>query len=75
MFLANSNKKKMFTSVLNMDLQLFPWRGNSDALVRKKFKAPIIIDFLEKVATVNSATNYQRFSQNSPYLLNELHAW
>ena len=38
-------------------------------------KEPITIDFREKAATVNSTSYCQLLRQNSPYLLNDLHAY
>ena len=35
-------------------------------------KGPITIDYLEKVAPVNSASYFECFRQNLPYLLNSL---
>ena len=46
-------------------------KGHADSLL--DIKGPIIIDFLEKGTTVNSANNTQFFRQDSTYLLNDLH--
>ena len=38
-------------------------------------KGPMTIDFVEKGATLNSASHCQLFRQNSPYILNEPHTF
>ena len=55
--------KKMFWTQLSVK-KLMP-------TVFCDMKGPIIIDFHEKITTVNRVYYYRLFSQNSAYLLNE----
>ena len=56
-----SNKEKAQDAVVNKE-------SNADRLLGHK--RPITVDFLEKGATVNSASYCQLLGENSPYLLN-----